>query len=477
MKKRIVITSIVTVVLILACLSPFIYRRIVSIRADKALTKEYEEFVATNNAFYKNSFLNDMDISGKTVEEVLSDVYALYDGMEIVVSGPYEADCVVKVSSIVKKEDLLESYLDESISKQSLTRDEYAGEAKRKDYSFALSSLADYESSDFTGINLFDDENTIESEDACITIDTKKKKASIRDEVYGNRVIMKNFFDKLSNAIDTNAGKVVLLSEDFIRPTVLATDEKLINKRDYFNNLLAKTISFSVCGVNMSLEPESTYKFYDFENEEYINEGAVSEYVNELSKKYNTYGVNRPFVTSTGENVMLDPGDFGWKINTEETKKALKEALLSENSTEKLKVVYDIKGQRPADNEFSNTYVEISLANQKIWMYQDGVLLVYDDVTTGDITDPACASHTGVFKLKNKKPDATLKGPTWEDFVYYWMSFDGLNGMHDATWRTDEEFGGDNRNGNGSHGCTNLRLSTAAIVYNNIKEDTPIIVW
>ena len=57
------------------------------------------------------------------------------------------------------------------------------------------------------------------------------------------------------------------------------------------------------------------------------------------------------------------------------------------------------------------------------------------------------------------------------------MPFDGSIGMHDATWRTEEEFGGTNRFGNGSHGCVNLRLATAETVYNNMESDIPIIIW
>jgi len=38
-------------------------------------------------------------------------------------------------------------------------------------------------------------------------------------------------------------------------------------------------------------------------------------------------------------------------------------------------------------------------------------------------------------------------------------------GFHDATWRSDEEFGGDTYLWNGSHGCINLPYSAAEELY------------
>jgi len=55
------------------------------------------------------------------------------------------------------------------------------------------------------------------------------------------------------------------------------------------------------------------------------------------------------------------------------------------------------------------------------------------------------------------------------------MPFDGGIGLHDATWRY--QFGGNIYKWNGSHGCVNMPLNAAKVVYENIDKSMPIIVW
>ena len=131
------------------------------------------------------------------------------------------------------------------------------------------------------------------------------------------------------------------------------------------------------------------------------------------------------------------------------------------------------------DNEISNTYVEVSIANQHIWMYQDGELILSCDCITGDITDVEKWTYTGVYYIVKTKEDATLVGPDYYYEVKYWIEFDHAhaNGFHDATWREDWEFGGETYIGNGSHGCINCQFDNVAILYNNLQLDEPIIIW
>lgn len=70
-----------------------------------------------------------------------------------------------------------------------------------------------------------------------------------------------------------------------------------------------------------------------------------------------------------------------------------------------------------------------------------------------------------------------LKGPTWNVWVDYWMRFtDSACGFHDATWRSNSEFGGDTYKNNGSHGCVNLRHDFAKELYDHIDIGTIVVV-
>ena len=71
--------------------------------------------------------------------------------------------------------------------------------------------------------------------------------------------------------------------------------------------------------------------------------------------------------------------------------------------------------------------------------------------------------------------DVFLTGPTWNDHVDYWMPFDGGIGLHDSSWR--DEYGGDIYITDGSHGCINTPLEAIGIIYNNIWDGVPVIVY
>lgn len=479
MKKWIILVLGLAVVAGAVFATPKIVEKCRAAAYEKALINEYETFISNNKTFYKESYLNGLDISGLTVEQAKETVINDFMSRHISVTAPSfngEADIPFSCFSINMLK--LDMYLDEAYNNQTLSMDEYYVQANRKDYSYDLTADVDINGSDFSDFALFKEENVTKSEDAYVVVDSLNKKVVVVPEVYGTEIDRDRFTDLVSEAVFEGKTSIELTKEDFISPKVLSDDPSLKERCEYINTLFNKSLSIDACGVNAVLLPEETFAFYDFDSESLIDEEKLGLYVDSLKESYDTWGTSRTFMTSLGYTVEITPGgDYGWLIDKEQTVEALKDMLLSDIQEESISVVCTVIGQRPADDEISNTYVEVSLENQKIWMYVGGECIVFDDVTTGEASDPACISRTGMFRLKNKKTDCILRGPTWEDFVHYWMSFDGDNGMHDAMWRTDEEFGGTNRFGNGSHGCTNLRLPTAEIVFNNIDYSIPIIVW
>jgi lipoprotein-anchoring transpeptidase ErfK/SrfK len=81
---------------------------------------------------------------------------------------------------------------------------------------------------------------------------------------------------------------------------------------------------------------------------------------------------------------------------------------------------------------------------------------------------------TGTYHIQSKQTDLYLNGSddtgSWHDHVYYWMPFlnnqYGTYGFHDATWRSDGDFGNiDPYSSNASHGCVELPLATAKWIY------------
>ena len=104
-------------------------------------------------------------------------------------------------------------------------------------------------------------------------------------------------------------------------------------------------------------------------------------------------------------------------------------------------------------NDIGNSYVEIDLGNQHMYLYKEGKMILDSDFVSGN---ERLNHHTpdGIDAITYKSQNATLRGPGYASFVYYWMPFNGGIGLHDATWRSS--FGGDIYKTDGSHGCVNL---------------------
>ena len=89
-------------------------------------------------------------------------------------------------------------------------------------------------------------------------------------------------------------------------------------------------------------------------------------------------------------------------------------------------------------------------------------------------------TEKGVFQVIYKASPSTLNGTDsygnkYEQEVNYWIDFNGSQGMHDATWRS--QFGGNIYETNGSHGCVNLPLEAAEKIYKEVYTYYPVIVY
>lgn len=205
----------------------------------------------------------------------------------------------------------------------------------------------------------------------------------------------------------------------------------------------------------------------------YLDEDEVAQFVSDLSVKYNTIGMARPFVTSTGVDITIADGDYGWRLDKSEETAALCEIIRNGETTER-EPIFAQKAYYLGSTDIGNSYVEISIKNQHLWMYKNGEVIVSTDVVTGN-PYAGNATPTGVYRLKSRERDSILVGEDYRTPVSYWMPFNGGVGMHDANWRGS--FGGSIYLGGGSHGCVNLPPSIASKIYENISVGYPIIVY
>lgn len=191
-------------------------------------------------------------------------------------------------------------------------------------------------------------------------------------------------------------------------------------------------------------------------------------------------GSSRPFTTAYGSKINVYGGDYGWKIYFDKEKTKLIKEIKSGKDVEREPVYsYKAKCRKSAKDDIGDSYVEVSISNQEVWLYVNGECKVNSSVVTGDPTK-GHQTYTGVYALTYKQRNATLTGPnagggSYSSHVSFWMPFNGGQGLHDATWRPS--FGGSIYRGNGSHGCVNCPYSTAAVLYKYVEEGFPVIVY
>lgn len=123
-----------------------------------------------------------------------------------------------------------------------------------------------------------------------------------------------------------------------------------------------------------------------------------------------------------------------------------------------------------------SSFVEISIDDQYMWYFKDGRQIVGTPVVTGNYN--SMDTPKGYHSVNSKASPCTLVGDGYVSQVDYWIAFIGSGyGIHDASWRSESEFGGTTYKGNGSHGCVNTPYNAVRIIYNNISIGTPVIVY
>ena len=204
-----------------------------------------------------------------------------------------------------------------------------------------------------------------------------------------------------------------------------------------------------------------------------LDEDSLTQYVQDLALRYNTFGSDRLFTTTEGEEITIQGGNYGWLLNEEKTKTALLERLLSCESGD-FEPVFVQKAASVSEQDYGNTYVEVNLDQQHVWAYENGKLVVETDCVSGKVINGNFTPE-GTYRLNFKQQDAVLRGDDYATPVSYWMPFNLGIGFHDATWRGS--FGGEIYITNGSHGCVNLPFAAAKELYEHIQPGEAVLVY
>ncbi len=317
--------------------------------------------------------------------------------------------------------------------------------------------------------------STTESQDATIQFDGEK--FVIVDEVYGDKITEEGVEEAIIYAVENLQTEINLADGTcYEKPNVLASDDNIQKAVDVLNNYMDTDIHYDLgegYTEEIPADTKATWFTWDDSFNVSFDRDAIGEYVNSMGDKYNTYGKKKEFTTTSGETIEVPAGSFGWRIAYDgEIDAIIADLEGGEDVTRDFTYLY--YGTSHGEHDYGNSYVEVNLTEQHVYVYKDGEMVFDTDCVSGKISANH-GTHTGVYPIAYKQTDATLKGDNYESHVNYWMPFNMGEGLHDATWRSS--FGGTIYKTGGSHGCINLPLSAAEQIYNIVEAGWPVIVF
>ncbi|MGN0630780.1 MAG: L,D-transpeptidase family protein, partial [Ruminococcus sp.] len=430
-----------------------------------------------SKGFLPNTYMNDIDISGMTVDEAKSAVIDAVEvkgltfiknkGEEVHFSGDEFG------ASISMPDD---SSFDEAASQSIfLWFKNYFG---RADYSTKLISIYD----EGRLANLITDYKwgSAPPTDAYLQKQADGTYVIIPEDngdMVDTDVLVKYALEKVKE------GKTVIdmreCEDCFL--TAEVTEESLQQACEEANSLAGLTITYDFDDRQEVLESAVIVEWVssDSQGNIVVDKNAAEAWVQaNLADKYDTFipGYVRSFHSTLQGTVELPLGDYGiygWQTDVDATTDKLIE-YIEEGKSVTVEPEYIKRGYCRATDDIGDTYIEIDITNQHVWYYENGELIMDSDCVTGTATDPDRATPTGVFQLWSKERDVVLKGANYAAPVSFWMYFTECGvGLHDYG---RSAFGGDIYMYNGSHGCINLPYDFASELFEATEINIPVLV-
>lgn len=281
----------------------------------------------------------------------------------------------------------------------------------------------------------------------------------------------------------------IRLNPVYIQP-IKEDSEFVKSQQKRLEEFLAQTVEYKVQDKVFSLNAGELIKNASISKDLQIKIEDASDIKNkiaEINNSQSTLNKDFSFKTHSGSVISVKGKGYGWAINVD---KEIPRILAAFENGEKTVAASNIYGkgwkgegygyETITNNGIGDTYAEVSIAEQRIWIYKNGQLVVTTNVVTGT-QNTGHGTSPGVWYILYKQTSAILTGRengkiTYQTPVQYWAPFtnDG-QGFHDASWRSN--WGSKAYLAAGSHGCVNTPPSVMKTVYNNLSAYQPVIVY
>lgn len=439
--------------------------------------------LADEATFVQGTSVNGLGVGGLTVEEAADRIGSFYSSEYKLTIKERGKEEYINGTDIGFAVGIPDGFLQEILNQQNATGRASGPDVDNKHRAEMTNTFnADALTARINELNCISGTGIVTTADARVSGYQEGQPFTIIPEVRGNNVYPERVAEAVRAAVTTGGTEVDLEAAGcYYQIQVTSDNPQLKELCDTMNRCRDMNITY-VFGENSEVLDAATLCSWitgTKDGQIELNRDQVAAYVQGLASKYNTAGTTRTFHTVTGKDVSVS-GPYGWRLDQNAEIDAII-GMVRTGESQSREPQFSSTAVSHTAQEWGNTYVEIDLSGQHVYMLKDGAVVWDAPCVTGN---EAKNYHTpaGIYSLTYKERDRVLRGPKKADGTYeyespvsYWMPFNGGIGLHDANWRGS--FGGSIYKNSGSHGCVNLPPSKAAALYDMVYKGMPVICY
>lgn len=432
--------------------------------------------------FDRNTTVNGVDVSGLSVNAAAEKMASESKNYSLLITGDGGVQDEIRDSLLqVKVTD--PSGLKKAMRKQNPFTWITDGFRKKKiTANISASFDEDRLKEDIAALSILQEDNMEEPVDATLT-ETDDGHYQIEKETIGSKFDVDEASDLIADAVG-NYQRSVNISASQQHPQVYSTSKNLADRMKQWNAYLESAgISYNFPAKTVTLESSDLAKLLSDDGENVtVSYAKVADLMANWRETYDTYNNSFKFKTESGETIKTwYEGDYGYELDEEGTAKDLIANIKAGDKSNHDPKWYH-EGRSMDNMGLGDTYVEVSIEDQHLWVHKDGEVVVDTDVVTGnpnpDDKGRNRETYKGCYAIKGKYEKVTLGSLDVQGYaspVNYWVPFNGGEGLHDAPWR--DEFGGTIYQNNGSHGCVNCPEDMMGKIYANVEKGEAVIIY
>lgn len=437
------------------------------------------------NVFLPGTTINGFDVSGKTAEgaeEMLAaeaDEYSLtlvFRGSEESIEGDeidYQFLCDGSVEKLLAERNLLVWFMHQ-----------YFGWSDAYTVEMPLGHDTEKLQAAVLALPEMQEENMTAPVDAAVV--WQDSQFAVSESEDGTTLDREKTLEIVEEAVTAAETTEDLTAEEGVyeNASVTSDDAALAAEAEKLNGLIQASVTYQLPDGDRVLDGDTLKTWLvqeedgTWDKDETVWNQKIAEYVADLAAEVDTIGTDLTFHGTEAGDVTVNGGSYyGWQIDQTEEISQLTADLAGEEAVVREPVYLKREASTRDDNNgFGDSYIDVDLSAQHLWIYVDGEMVLETDVVSGKM-DKKHHTPEGIYYIYGSKmKNVVLRGADYQSPVKYWMplSKDGI-GLHDASWRSS--FGGSIYIYSGSHGCVNLPPSVAGSVYEYLTEDMPVVIY